>query len=83
MAAPGKRPKTYHFHPEWEEDYVFVYYNSTPICLIRNAKVALAKKANLERHYTSMHAKKYDKDYPAKTRLRSEELKKLKETKPR
>ena len=78
--APGKakRPKSYHFHPEWEEDYFFVYYNSNPICLICNAKVALAKKANLQRHYKSLHAAKYDKEYPAETALRTARLKELK-----
>jgi hypothetical protein len=56
--AEGKRAKTYHFHPEWEEDYFFVYSHSKPVSLICNATVALAKKGNLERHFKTVHGKK-------------------------
>lgn len=40
--------------------------------------MGLAKKANVERHYKTMHAGKYEKEYPAKTPLRAARLKELK-----
>lgn len=73
----GKRAKTYHFHPEWEQDYFFVYSHSKPVCLICNATVALAKKANLERHFKTVH-RSYDTDFPAKTLLRATKVRDLK-----
>ena len=72
-----RRPKTYYFHKEWEEDYFFVYFKEKPICLICKASVALAKKANLERHYATH--KKYDEKFPPKTALRKTQLQKLKD----
>lgn len=75
--AEGKRAKTYHFHPEWEEDYFFVYSHSKPVCLICNATVALAKKGNLERHFKTIHGS-YERDFPAKTLLRSTKVRDLK-----
>ena len=76
--AQGKRPKTYHFHKEWEEDYFFVEFKGKPICLICKESVALSKKCNVERHYTSRHKGKYDQDFPPKTALRSAQLQTLK-----
>ncbi len=75
--ADAKRPKTYSFHPEWEEDYFFVYSNSKPICLICKASMAIPKKGNLERHFKTVH-KKYERDFPAKTELRSRKVRELK-----
>ncbi|CAL9685305.1 unnamed protein product [Knipowitschia caucasica] len=75
--AEGKRAKTYHFHPEWEEEYFFVYSHLKPICLICNATMALAKKANLERHFRTVHAS-YERDFPAKTALRATKVRDLK-----
>ena len=67
--AEEKQAKTYHFHPEWEEDY-FVYSHSKPVCLICNATVVLAEKGNLEWHFKTVH-RSYERDFPAKTPLRA------------
>nr|XP_055065219.1 general transcription factor II-I repeat domain-containing protein 2A-like [Misgurnus anguillicaudatus] len=75
--AEGKRAKTYHFHPEWEEDYFFVYSHLKPVCLICNATVALAKKGNLERLFKTVHGS-YERDFPAKTPLRATKVRELK-----
>lgn len=77
MAAEAKKSKNYHFHSEWEEDYFFVYSNDKSICLICNAKVALPKKGNLERHFKTVH-KSYDTNFPAKSPLRARKVKELK-----
>jgi len=61
--AEAKKPKIYHFHSEWEDDYFFVYSNSKSICLICNASVALPKKGNLERHFKTVH-KRYETEFP-------------------
>lgn len=75
--AEAKRGKSYHFHIEWEEEYFFVYSHSKPVCLICNATVALAKKGNLERHFKTIHGS-YERDFPAKTLLRTTKVRDLK-----
>lgn len=75
--AAMKRAKTYHFHPEWEEDYFFVHSHSKPVCLICNTTVALAKKGNLERHFKTVHGS-YERDFPANTSLRTTKVRDLK-----
>ncbi|KAK7896044.1 hypothetical protein WMY93_021369 [Mugilogobius chulae] len=62
---------------EWEEDYFFVSSNAKLICLICNATVAIAKRGNLERHFKTTHAR-YEKDFPAKSALRSAKVRELK-----
>ena len=52
--STAKKVKTYHFHPEWEEDYLFTMSHSKCVCLVCKAAVFL-KKGNLERHFTSRH----------------------------
>jgi hypothetical protein len=43
MSDP-KESKTYHFHYEWEIDYVFVVVKDKCCCLICNASVSLLKR---------------------------------------
>lgn len=73
----AKRPKTYHFHEEWEHDFFFTMYKDKCICLICHASVALPKKGNLERHFSSLH-KKFDADFPPKTEIRKVKVRDLK-----
>lgn len=61
-----EKPKIYHFHSEWEEDFFFTTTNSKCVCLIYHSNVALAKKGNVERHFKTVH-KKYECDFPAKS----------------
>ena len=75
--AEGKGAKTYHFHPEWEEDYFFVYSHSKPVCLICNTTVALAKKGSLKRHFKMVHGS-CERKFPAKTLLRATKVRDLK-----
>lgn len=72
-----KKPKTYHINKEWEEEFFFTSVKETCICLICRAKVALAKRGNLERHYKTIH-KNHQKDFPPNSELRESKLKNLK-----
>jgi len=44
------------FNSSWEVIFLFAMPNNKPICLICHSVVAVAKKANLQRHYTTMHS---------------------------
>ena len=74
--SAAKKPKTYHFHEEWEEDYFFTMTHSKCVCLICKMSV-FAKKGNLERHFTKRHLD-YNTDYPPGSELRSETVRQLK-----
>lgn len=78
MSQPNaKKPKTYHYHDEWEDDFFFVMVKDKCVCIICNSNVALPKKANVERHFRTVH-KKYEEDYPAGTALRKAKVRQLK-----
>ena len=78
-AGPSKKPKTYHFHPEWEEDffpeweeYFFPEWEedffptmsySKCVFLICQSTIAIPKKGNVERHFRTVH-RNYDTDFP-------------------
>ncbi|XP_073996419.1 general transcription factor II-I repeat domain-containing protein 2-like [Rhodnius prolixus] len=47
------------------------------VCFICNATVALPKKANVERHFLTVH-KNYEEDYPRGTALRKAKIQQLK-----
>lgn len=76
MSIP-KKSKTYHFHDDWEMEYLFVMVKDK-CCLICNASVSLPKKGNLECHYNALHSYKYDVDFPPKSEIRKRKLKELK-----
>lgn len=77
-AGPStKRPKTYHFHSEWENDFFFTSVNSKAVCLICQASITTAKKGNVERHFKTIH-KTYDTEFPPKSELRKKRVKELK-----
>ena len=46
-AEPSKKPKMYHFHAEWEEDFFFTMSYSKCICLICQAIVTRVNLLNL------------------------------------
>ncbi|XP_067126719.1 general transcription factor II-I repeat domain-containing protein 2-like [Centruroides vittatus] len=72
-----KKIKTYHYHSEWEEDYFFTMMKDKCVCSICNATVDLPKKANVERHFLTVH-KNYEEDYPRGTALRKAKMQQLK-----
>ena len=76
-AKPSKKPKTYHYHTEWEEDFFFIMSFSKCVCLICQCTIALPKKGNVERHFRTAH-KNYDTEFPPKSELRRKKLKELK-----
>lgn len=45
------------FQEKWTNDYFFVELRGKPVCLVCGEALAVMKKANLERHYTTKHAK--------------------------
>ncbi|CAJ1064623.1 General transcription factor II-I repeat domain-containing protein 2A [Xyrichtys novacula] len=77
MAGPRKKPKTYHFNTEWEEEFIFTMVKDKCVCLLCGQTQALAKKENLERHHTKTHLKFQD-SYPPKSRLRAKKVEDLK-----
>jgi len=77
VAGPSKKPKTYHFHTEWEEDFFFTMSYSKCVCLICQCAIAIPKKGNVERHFRTVH-KNYDIDFPPKSELRRRKVKELK-----
>ncbi|XP_074050066.1 general transcription factor II-I repeat domain-containing protein 2A-like isoform X2 [Macrotis lagotis] len=44
------------FQEKWTNDYFFVEVKGKPMCLVCGNALAVMKKANLERHYSSKHA---------------------------
>lgn len=76
-AGPSKKPKTYHFHTEWEVDFFFTMSFSKCVCLICQSVIAIPKKGNVERHFRTVH-KNYDTDFPPKSELRRRKVKELK-----
>lgn len=76
-AGPSKKPKTYHFHAEWEDNFFFTMSYSKCVCLICQSIVAIPKKGNVERHFRSVH-KNYDTDCSLKSELRKRKVGELK-----
>ncbi|KAL7376443.1 hypothetical protein ABVT39_008228 [Epinephelus coioides] len=76
-AGPSKKPKTYHYHTEWEEDFFYTMSFSKCVCLICQSTIALPKKRNVERHFRTVH-KNYDTEFPPKSELRRRKVKELK-----
>lgn len=44
------------FQKKWTNDYFFVEVESKPVCLVCGVALAVMKKSNLERHYSTKHA---------------------------
>ncbi|XP_073330798.1 general transcription factor II-I repeat domain-containing protein 2A-like [Pagrus major] len=45
------------FQEKWTDDFFFVEVKGKPVCLVCGEALAVMKKANVERHYSSKHAK--------------------------
>ncbi|TWW69198.1 Protein ZBED8 [Takifugu flavidus] len=45
------------FQEKWTNDFFFVEVKGKPVCLVCGEALAVMKKANLERHYSTKHAK--------------------------
>lgn len=76
MSAP-KHKKTYHFHGEWEEQFFVVMHKDKCICLICNMNLAIPKKGNIERHFTTVH-RGFQSEAPVGSELRKKKLSSLK-----
>lgn len=46
----SKKNKAYHFHTEWEEDFLCMSL-TTCICLICHSTITIPEKGNVERHF--------------------------------
>ncbi|XP_071040825.1 glutamine synthetase 2 cytoplasmic [Parasteatoda tepidariorum] len=71
------KPKNYRFHYEWESEFLFTMSNGKCTCLICHATVAISKKSNLRRHFTTMH-KQFIADYPENSSARAMKVVELK-----
>ncbi|XP_023309706.1 general transcription factor II-I repeat domain-containing protein 2-like [Anoplophora glabripennis] len=76
MSGP-KKSKTYHFNPEWEEEFFFTMVKEKCVCLICRFAIATPKRGNLERHYETVH-KKHADSFPRNSDLRKSKLKDMK-----
>lgn len=72
-----KKPKNYRFHYEWETEFLFTMSNGKCTCLICHATVAISKKSNLRRHFTTMH-KQFIAQYPENSSARAMKVVELK-----
>ncbi|XP_069059006.1 general transcription factor II-I repeat domain-containing protein 2-like isoform X1 [Pleurodeles waltl] len=77
--CPPKRPKkkTYYFHQEWENDFLFTEIKDNCVCLICGAKLAVGKKSNVKRHFSTMHGH-FESMFPKGSSLRSQKVNELK-----
>lgn len=60
-AGQNKKPKSYYFHPEWEEDLFSTMSYLKCFCLICQSTIAFPKTWNVELHFRTVH-KMYDND---------------------
>lgn len=72
-----KRQKTYYFHEEWENEFLFTTVDDKTVCLICDKDVSEARKFLVERHHTTKH-EKFARDFPMGSKLRNDEVNKLK-----
>ncbi|KAL7397457.1 hypothetical protein ABVT39_022401 [Epinephelus coioides] len=72
-----KKAKTYNFHPEWEEEFLFTLVKDKCVCLLCHQTQALCKRGNLERHHTTNH-QKFKDGYPPKSTIRARKVDELK-----
>ncbi len=52
----NKRRKTHFFHENWEIDFCFTSVKDKCVCLICGVSLAVGKKCNVERHFTTCTA---------------------------
>lgn len=75
--APRKKAKTYKFHPEWEEEFLFTLVKDKCVCMLCHQTQALTKRGNLERHHNTNH-QKFKDTYPPKSAIRAWKVEELK-----
>jgi hypothetical protein len=61
------------FNPDWEHEFLFTMPDKKPVCLLCQNSIAVCKKTNLRRHYTSMHMD-FEKSYPLGAKVREEKI---------
>ncbi|KAL2097960.1 hypothetical protein ACEWY4_007167 [Coilia grayii] len=74
---PPKKPKTYIFHQEWEEEFLFTLVKEKCVCLMCHQPQALSKRGNLERHHNTNHPK-FKNSFPPKSQIRAKKVQELK-----
>ena len=74
--APRKKSKTYHFHEEWEEEFMFTMVKDKCVCMLCHQTLALSKRGNLERHHNTNHDK--FNSFPAKSAICARRVAELK-----
>ncbi len=77
LEAPRKKQKTYNFHQEWEEEFIFTMVKDKCVCMLCHQKQALCKRRNLERHHKTTH-QKCKVSYPPKSMIRAKKVNELK-----
>ena len=75
--APRKKTKTYNFHSEWEEEFIFTLVKDKCVCMLCHQTQALSKRGNLERHHNTNHSKFKDSYHP-KSAIRARKIEELK-----
>ena len=68
-AGPNNKPKTNHFHAEWEEDFFFTMSFSKCICLVCQTTIAILKKGNVERQHCLSSKKWAEKEKGEGTKI--------------
>ncbi|XP_078512536.1 general transcription factor II-I repeat domain-containing protein 2-like [Lissotriton helveticus] len=77
--GPAKRPKRkkYYFHQEWENEFLFTQFKDNCLCLICGAKLAVGKKGNVKRHFSTVHVH-FESKFPKGSGLRTQKVNELK-----
>uniref|UniRef100_A0A3Q3E7E7 SPIN-DOC-like zinc-finger domain-containing protein n=1 Tax=Labrus bergylta TaxID=56723 RepID=A0A3Q3E7E7_9LABR len=71
------KAKTYNFHPEWEEEFIFTLVKDKCVCMLCHQTQALSKRGNLERHHNTNH-QKFKESYPRKSAIQARKVDELK-----
>ncbi|KAK7915897.1 hypothetical protein WMY93_011658 [Mugilogobius chulae] len=73
----GKEKENIFFNRDWEEEFFFTEVKDKCVCLICGSTVAIPKRHNVERHYTTAHPS-FHTNFPAGSALRVEKARELK-----
>ena len=66
------------FNDDWTNDFLFIMHYAKPQCLICHETVAIVKKSNIQRHFTTKHAESFNRAFPVGTTTRNEKMESLK-----
>ncbi|KAK1890935.1 General transcription factor II-I repeat domain containing protein 2 [Dissostichus eleginoides] len=75
--APRKKAKTYHFHEDWEEGFIFTMVKDKCVFMLCHQTQALAKRGKLERHHNT-HQQTFKDSFPPKSAIRVRKVEELK-----